>query len=141
MSTLSVLNTIIPASESLSDPIDCSGGNAVRITFPTTWTGANLTFQISTDGNGYNDLVDTDGREVMMTVVPGAAMHISAEWSYFWNFIKIRSGSSKAPVIQKEQRDFAITLHQDAAAASTGSAPRVIEHPRPSQRSGHLPMK
>ena len=65
MGPLSVLNTIIPAGESLSNPIDCSGGNAVRITFPTSWTpGGNLTFQISTDGNGYNDLYDTSGNEV-----------------------------------------------------------------------------
>lgn len=40
MSTVSVLTTIIPADESLSEPIDCSGGNAVRLTFPTMWTPA-----------------------------------------------------------------------------------------------------
>jgi hypothetical protein len=43
MSTLSVLKTIIPAGESSSEPIDCSGGNAGRITFRTMWTpGSNL---------------------------------------------------------------------------------------------------
>jgi hypothetical protein len=78
MGTLSVLNTIIPAGESLSNPIDCSGGNAVRITFPTSWTpGGNLTIQISTDGNGYNDLYDASGNEVTIPVILGAAVPIA----------------------------------------------------------------
>lgn len=136
MSSLTVLNTIIPAGASLSNAIDCSGGNAVRVTFPTDWTPAYITFAISTDGNGFNDLYDVNGQEVTLPVVPGAAMPISQDWSYFWNFIKIRSGSAKGAVIQEQQRDFAVTLHQPAAAASSAASAgsRVVTHPRPTQR-------
>ena len=139
MSTLSVLNTVIPAGESLSDPIDCSGGNAVRITFPTAWTGANLTFAISTDGNGYNNLVDANGTEVMLPVVLGAAMPIDQSWSYFWNFVRIGSGSAKNPVPQEQQRDFAVTLIQQDATMTTNTR---AAKPKPTQwAAGHHPTK
>lgn len=110
--TLTVVNgPVIQRGEALSDGVDCSGGNAVRITMPSDWTGANLTFLISTDGAFYNDLFDSAGAEVTMVVVPGSAVHISAEWASFWNFIKFRSGTRGHPVVQAELRQFAITLN------------------------------
>jgi hypothetical protein len=36
-------------------------GDIVRITIPQEFTDANLTFQVSTDGNLYNDLYDAAG--------------------------------------------------------------------------------
>ena len=54
----------IAAGESLSDGLDCSGGTIMRITMPFYWTAANITFQISTDGDQYNDLVGVDGQEI-----------------------------------------------------------------------------
>ena len=59
---------------------------------PAEWTGANLTFAISTDGNGFNDLFDLEGNEITIVVKPGAAVRIGREWASFWNFIKFRSG-------------------------------------------------
>ena len=32
----------------------------------------------------------------MLPVVPAAAMPVNQEWSYFWNFIRIRSGQLRA---------------------------------------------
>ena len=46
----------IEAGESLSDGVDCSAGQLVRITMPYTWTPAPITFQFSTDGVFYNDM-------------------------------------------------------------------------------------
>jgi hypothetical protein len=109
--TLTVLNgPIIQAGQSLSEGVDCSGGDAVRITMPAGWSGGRLTFQISTDGNGYNDLYDRDGNEVSMAVTTGAAVRVDHEWAKFWNFVKFRSGTRKTPVVQPTQRDFAITV-------------------------------
>ena len=128
--TLSVLNgPVIEAGELLSDAVDCSGGDAVRITMPAEWTGANLTFAISTDGNGFNDLFDLEGNEITVVVEPGAAVRIDREWATFWNFIKFRSGTRDHPVVQHERREFAITLstaarprRRPAAAAITPTA-------------------
>lgn len=114
--TLSVVNgPIISVGESLSEGVDCSGGNAVRITMPGAWSGGNLTFQISTDGVFYNDLCDINGEEVTVVVRPGAAMRIDAEWANFWNFVKFRAGTSDHPVVQRDLREFAITLDDGVA--------------------------
>jgi hypothetical protein len=119
---LSVLNgPIIQAGESLSDAVDCSGGDAVRLTMPADWSGGNLTFAISTDGNGFNDLYDLEGNEITMKVTPGAAVRIGHDWATFWNFIKFRSGTRSHPVIQTEQRDFAITLRTTEPAPPAAS--------------------
>lgn len=108
---LKIINgPIIAAGASLSNGVDCSGGDVVRLTLPAAWTPANLSFQVSTDGVLYNDLFDIEGNEIVLQVITGAAMPISKEWSRFWNFIKFRSGTRGYPVAQEAQRDFALTL-------------------------------
>src|SRR3954464_9174665 len=63
--SLQVLNgPTIAAGESLSDALDCTAGPLVRITIPAEFTPANLTFQLSSDGVGYNDLYDVHGNEI-----------------------------------------------------------------------------
>jgi hypothetical protein len=60
---LQVINgPVIAAGESLSEGVDLAGGQLVRITAPADWDGSNLSFQISSDGNGYNDLYTARGR-------------------------------------------------------------------------------
>ena len=110
---LQVLNgPIIAAGQSLSDGLDCTAGQIVRLTMPAAWTGANLSFQISSDGNGYNDLVTIDGHEVVIPVVPGSAVVIAPLTDYLRAvaFLKVRSGTRQFPVIQPVQRDFAVAI-------------------------------
>jgi hypothetical protein len=109
---LEIINgPIIQPGESLSDAIDCSAGPLVRITMPAGWTpGGNLTFQLSSDGNGFNNLYDVNGEEITVVVVPGAAVRIPLEWSTMIAFIKFRSGSANNPVPQEVQRDFAVAI-------------------------------
>jgi|SRR5580765_2914577 hypothetical protein len=111
--TLSVLNgPIIQAGESLSDGIDCTGGNIVRLTMPAGWDNANITFQISSDGAGYNDLYTVDGNEVTLPVRLGAAVVLAQFGEYLKAiaFLKIRSGTKSYPVVQTAQRDFAVAI-------------------------------
>lgn len=116
---LAVLNgPVIEAGESLSDGVDCSGGNIVRLTMPADWTGANITFAISSDGNGYNDLVGFDGQEVTIgPVVPGSAVVLAQFGEYLRAiaFLKIRSGTRSHPVVQKQRREFAVAIEPTAA--------------------------
>jgi hypothetical protein len=110
---LTVVNgPFIQPGESLSDGVDCSGGNAVRITMPGAWTPANLTFQVSTDGAMY---YDANGNEIVMSVTPNSAVPISKDWANWWNFVKFRSGTRAYPVVQEELREFAITLSDSLA--------------------------
>lgn len=123
---LQIINgPFIQAGESLSDSIDCSAGPLVRITMPGNWTsGANLTFQLSTDGQMFNDLYDVHGEEITIVVVPGAAVRIPLEWSTMIAFIKFRSGTASHPVAQKELREFAVAIEVADAPPATQSAAR-----------------
>ena len=109
----------IAAGESLSDGIDCSGGEIVRITMPYTWDNAPLSFQFSTDGNGYNELYHVAGEAgnfvsyevVLKQGTPAhAGLVMPEQFGRGINFLKIRSGTRNAPVVQKEARTFAIAI-------------------------------
>jgi hypothetical protein len=111
--SLVVLNgPIIEAGESLSAGLDCTAGTIVRLTMPAAWSGANLSFQISSDGAGYNDLFTIDGREIVIPVVAGTAVVVAPLSDYLKAvaFLKVRSGSRTWPVSQAEQRDFAVAI-------------------------------
>ena len=113
----------IPHNESLSDGADCSGGNIVRITVPQEFTPANLTFQSSSDGNLYNDLYDASGLEVTMVAKPDTTIIVEAPWARSLGFIKIRSGTRKAPVNQtRDQVKFAVALETGAAGGAGDEA-------------------
>jgi hypothetical protein len=110
---LSVLNgPVIAAGESLSAGLDCTGGRLVRITMSFVWASANISFQISTDGNGYNDLFTVDGKEIVIPVIPGTAVvlaHLGDSLNAI-QFLKIRSGTRSWPVIQPAQAEFAVAV-------------------------------
>lgn len=101
-----------PPGSEISDPIDISGGNIVRITCPGQWSPANLTFQISTDGqSGFNDLYDAAGNEITIVVrADNSAIIIRDPWSSTINFIKFRSGTAKNPVKQVNGALFAVAI-------------------------------
>jgi hypothetical protein len=105
----------IPAGESLSDGADCSEGGIVRITIPQEYTKANLTFQVSTDGNFYNDVFDVHGNEITVAAQPNSAIIIHERWTKSVNWIKFRSGTRTHPVAQQVDCKFAIAIDTDEA--------------------------
>jgi hypothetical protein len=112
----------IPEGESLSDGVDCSAGQIVRITVPQEFTEANLTFQVSSNGDLYNDLYNDEGEEITIAAMPDSAVVIYGHWVNSIGFIKLRSGSRDHPVKQREACKFAIAIKTDAASAAA-SAP------------------
>ena len=108
--------------ESISESIDISAGDIVRITCPGQWTNANLTFQISTDGaSGYNDLYDAFGNEITIVVrADNSAIIVRDDWSRHINFLKFRSGTSEHPVPQKNGALFAVAI--EVPDAPTGAS-------------------
>jgi hypothetical protein len=109
----------IPLGESLSDGVDCTGGDIVRITVPQEFTDANLTFQASSDGNFYNDLYDAKGQEITLPATPDSTIIIASEWTRAIGWIKFRSGTRKAPVAQKVDCRFAIAVDDNTGKPST----------------------
>ena len=111
--TLQVISDInIQAGESLSNGVDCTAGTLVRLTMSEFWTPANLSFQISSDGDKYNNLVNLNGEEYVMPVVPGSAVIVAqlGDALKAISFIKFRSGTSTNPVPQEERRQLAVAI-------------------------------
>jgi hypothetical protein len=112
----------INEGESLSDALDCRAGKIIKITMPVDWTFAEITFQTSSDGIGFNDIMKPDGREVMCTVFEGTAI-IGME--LVTGFLKIRSGTRDRPVVQGGRRTFAIALDTGPAVGG-GTIPLAL---------------
>lgn len=106
--TITVLiGPVIAQGEALSEGLDCSAGQIVKITMPADWTTADLTFQTSSDGQGYNDIYQADGNELKCTVRAGTAI-VGLGLAKGW--IKFRSGTSEQPVVQPARREFAVAV-------------------------------
>jgi hypothetical protein len=106
-----VVTFTIPAGQSLSQGVDCSDGFIARIQMPAEWTSANLSFQISDDGQTYYDLVDKWGNESLIPVRAGTAVMIREEpWMSAIGWWKLRSGSRWKETVQEDARTFRVTL-------------------------------
>lgn len=127
----------IPGGESLSDGIDCTSGQIVRITVPQEYTPGNMTFQVSSDGGLYNDLHDSRGGEIIITAKPDTTIYIGEPWVRSVGFLKIRSGTSDHPVVQREDCKFAIAVETDSGGAAAASASRGGQAGRMPPRSGN----
>jgi hypothetical protein len=123
---LQVINgPVIEAGESLSDAVDCSAGELVRITMPSDWTAAPLTFQFSSDGVEFNEMCGLDGYAVTIpNIWPGSGVIIPDTVGKAVTFIKFRSGSSGNPVVQEERRQFAVAI------ATTGTQTFKMSSPK-----------
>jgi hypothetical protein len=120
MATFTIVDgPTIALGESLSEGVDCSAGNIVRITVPQEFTESNLTFQVSSDGELYNDLYDSRGDEITITAKPDSGIVVAGDWVRSVAFIKFRSGTREHPVEQvKDVCKFAIALRTDTVAGS-----------------------
>jgi len=103
---------IIRAGESLSEGLDCTSGDLLRITMPLDWDDAPLSFQISSTNANYNDMFFLDGFEVIVpVVVPNSGIVVPTHISRAIGWIKFRSGTRTDPVPQSAERLFRIALN------------------------------
>lgn len=100
----------IPANAALSDAIDLDGVTLVGIQMPSAWDAANLTFQVSVDGSTFANLYDQAGSEV--TVNASAGRYIVVDHLTFLGirYLKVRSGTSAAPVNQTASRVLTVVV-------------------------------
>lgn len=93
----------IPSGSAVSGPAYLGHGELCALTYPTSWTTADLTLQTSLDGVTYQDAYNEAGTEI--TIKAGAARNVAlivpirgALW------LKLRSGSSGSPTNQGADR-------------------------------------
>lgn len=84
----------------LSDAVYVEGGIITGIRMPAVWDAAVITFEVSMDDVTYLDAYNSAGAEHTITAV--ASTHIWVDPVDFagYRWIKVRSGTSAAPVNQ-----------------------------------------
>ncbi|MCX7899414.1 MAG: hypothetical protein N2444_04925 [Methylocystis sp.] len=104
-----VTSAKIANAASLSEAVDLGVTRLSAIKMDAAWTAANLTFQASHDCVNYANLRDETGAEVSVTAAAGNFIAIStpAKWLGV-RCLKIRSGTSAAPVAQGALRTLTI---------------------------------
>lgn len=107
-----VVSVTIAAGQSLSPAADITGGPIKRIRMPDSWTPANLTFQVATTNvaTDFRDLYTRSGTEFVMACVPGKAVPLIVSDFTEEGFIKIRSGTAAAPIVQEADRTFGFVI-------------------------------
>lgn len=106
---LNIQQPKITSGTSLSSEIDL--GNSpptalVALEMPTGWDAASVTFQVSTDGTNFFNFYDDAGVEVAMTVAASRVIRMIPSLFAGIRKLKIRSGTSGAPVNQTADRVF-----------------------------------
>lgn len=98
---IEVIDAAIAGGVSLSPEVPLGAKTLVGVAMPAAWTAASITFQVSPDGGTtWLDLVDSSGSEVAITASANQFVQIDpAVWRGI-NMVKVRSGTSSAPVNQ-----------------------------------------
>jgi hypothetical protein len=120
MPSVTSIFATIPQGESLTDPIDLTGGQLVRVYMPEEWNHAPLTLRVSSDGvQAYRDVFMGDGQELQFTVVPNAAVLVPDDKGKGLAFVKFRSGTRDQPVLQNTARTFELILQTGGPYATS----------------------
>jgi hypothetical protein len=95
----------IAAGESLSAEVDIGTKSLVGISVPNNFTAAELSFQVSFDGETWGELVDNTNTAITIPTVTiendlPAQIAVNPEQWQGIAALKIRSGTSGAPVNQ-----------------------------------------
>ena len=98
------VQVLIAVGTSLSAAIDLGNGNLAAILMPAGWDAAGLTFQGSIDGlSAFSNIYDA-GTELTLTVAAGRYQTLDPTKWLGIRYVKVRSGTSGAPVVQTADR-------------------------------------
>ena len=110
-----VVVTTIAQNQSLSPQANIGDKTLIGIFLPSTWTAASLSFQASPDGGTtFAELVDSNAAAIAVSSITagtnGTFIALDpSKWRGI-NCIKVRSGTSGAPVNQTNAAGAAIQL-------------------------------
>lgn len=111
VSALEVVPLSFTSGASVSEPVHLGGLRLFAIGFPSPWTGASVTFQISLDGGAsWSNLRDKNGDEVAVTPVAGDCTLLDPAQFAAIQHIRLRAGTAAAPVVQDAARALQLVL-------------------------------
>jgi hypothetical protein len=105
-----VVNATIASSASVSNAIDLQFGfrSVLGVQMPDGWTAASITFEVSHDSTTWSQLYAPGFGVVTVAAADGAAADLafSLNPAFFagWSFVRVRSGTTAAPVTQGAER-------------------------------------
>jgi len=113
MASIAKLAGSIAAGQSISNAVNTGGNYVVGLIMPAVWTQARMTVSVSTDNVAYNDMFvfnaeSTTASEFEFNVVPNAVVSVDSDRFLMARYIKLRSGTRDAPIIQPALRLFYI---------------------------------
>ena len=125
---LTRVSLTIPAGQTMSSAVDCSGFSILRIHIPSVWTSAPLTFQLSADGVTFRDMYhaasgpgDFASYEVSVpNPVPGSVIVMPAGAGAGIAFVRFRSGNHVTQIRQPADATFELVLEPDIADSGAG---------------------
>lgn len=88
------------------------GNTPVRITMSAAWTAAQLTFQVSQDGNTFGNKYDQYGAEFIVEAAASRSIDLDPRDWLATPYLKIRSGTSGTPVAQGGDRTIIVTSRE-----------------------------
>lgn len=92
---------IFPKGGSVTNGIYVGGIRAMGLLMPTAWSTAELTFQVSADGESWLDLHDgSTGDEYSLTVDKDKALTLDPAIFSPWTYLRLRSGTASLGVPQ-----------------------------------------
>jgi hypothetical protein len=107
---ITAVTATIDINQSISADIDLGLMRLGRIAMPGTWVAADLTFQTSHNGADWNNLYDKDGAEYTVKAAASRSMLIPLSDMLSVRYLRIRSGTSAAPVNQTASRTLTLVL-------------------------------
>lgn len=95
----------IASGQSLSAAVRLNGTSAQMLLMPSGWDAADISFAVcETEAGTYADLYDAFGNEIAITVAAGRAVLLPPGLVRAGTWLKLRSGTSGAPVAQTADR-------------------------------------
>lgn len=105
------LSVTIASGTSLSGAVNLGGLRLFGIVMPSTWTTANLTFQISPDGGTtWNNMYDINGNEITAQAAVARAIMLDPTLFASAQYIQVRSGTNATAVAQGQNSTLQLLL-------------------------------
>lgn len=106
----STLEVAIGAAASLSAEIHLAGQRLFAIVVPAGWDAADITFQGAVSGGTFFDVYDEDDAEVVVEAAASRYILLNPAKFIGLQRLKIRSGTTGAPVNQTDAVTLALVL-------------------------------
>ena len=112
--SITIIPCLIPAGRVISNGINLGTTSFApqAIIMPPIWDPPNilLTFRTSFDnGVTFVNIYDPSGAELTATVIPNAVLIMQRQLEWL-QWIKLRSGSGRSPVLQNQACNFQIVM-------------------------------